>query len=110
MALLIEAPETIHLIDEVSKLTGESAETVITVAVREQLALLDEVDAEVQRRAEIYALVKELGTALRETGIPTVDHGELLYDENGLPREGDLSEYELRFYFPGRYTRSEDTD
>jgi hypothetical protein len=36
-----------------------------------------------------------------------VDHGELLYDENGLPREGELTEYELRFYFPERYTPPE---
>jgi hypothetical protein len=30
---------------------------------------------EAQRRAEVYALVKELGAAIRETGITSVDHG-----------------------------------
>jgi hypothetical protein len=65
---------------------------------------------EAQRRADVYALVKELGAAFREAGITSVDHGELLYDENGLPREGELSEYELRFYYPERYTLPEDVD
>ncbi len=33
----------------------------------------------------------------------SVDHGELLYGEDGLPREGELSEVELEFHFPERY-------
>jgi hypothetical protein len=66
--------------------------------------------AEAQRRADVYALVKELGAAFRDAGITSVDHGELLYDENGLPREGELSEYELRFYNSERYTLPEDVD
>jgi hypothetical protein len=72
--------------------------------------LRDEVEAELKRRAEVYALVNELGAMFREAGIPSVDHGALLYDENGLPREGELMEYELRFYFPEHYTLPEDVD
>jgi hypothetical protein len=64
----------------------------------------DDVEAELKRRAKVYALVKELGAMFQEAGIPSVDHGEWLDDENGVPWEGELSEYEPRFYFPERYT------
>ncbi|MDQ3226822.1 MAG: type II toxin-antitoxin system VapB family antitoxin [Chloroflexota bacterium] len=67
-------------------MTGESAETIVQVAVREQLALLDEVEAEVQRRAEVYALVKSRQASFKEHPEAAVDHGELLYGEDGLPR------------------------
>lgn len=104
----IESPETLHLIEQISKITGESVETVVAVAVRENLDLLNE--AEAQLRTEVYVLVKELGAAFREAGIASIDHGELLYGEDGLPREGELTEYELRFYFPERYTLPESMD
>lgn len=104
MVLIIESPETLDVIDQISKTTGERAETVVALAVRGRLALLDDAEAELQRRMEIYVLVKELGGAFRAAGMTSVDHGELLYDENGLPREGELTEYELRFLFPERYT------
>ena len=110
MALIIDSPETLEVIDQISKITGESPETVVAAAVRERLALLDEAEAELERRKEIYALVKELGAMFREAGITSVDHGELLYDESGLPREGELTDYELRFYYPERYTHPEDMD
>ena len=110
MALQIQSPETLRLVEELAQLTGESAETVVAAAAREKLALLDEAVAEMQRRAEVYALVKELGVAYRDAGITSVDHDELLYDENGLPREGNLSEYELRFYVPEHYTLPEVND
>jgi hypothetical protein len=110
MMLTIASPATLEIIDRISHITGESAETAVAVAVREHMAFLDEVDAELERRRDIYALVKELGAAFREAGIPAVDIGELLYDERGLPREGELTEYELRFYFPERYAHPEDGD
>ena len=110
MVIIIESPDTLEVIEQISRISGESAETVVAAAVREQLALLDEAEAELQRRAEVYALVKELGAMFREAGITSVDHGELLYDENGLPREGELTDFELRFYFPERYTLPEDVD
>lgn len=100
-----------HAIDRrAARRTGDGAETVVAVAVRERLELLDEAEAEAQRWREVNALVKDRGAAFREAGITSVDHGELLYDENGLPREGEFSEFELRFYYPERYTLSEDLD
>lgn len=85
MALQLEAPETIRIIEDLARRTGESDETAVHVAVLERLARL-RTPEEAKRRAEGYALVKELGAMFRETPDLVTDHGELLYDEVGLPR------------------------
>lgn len=46
MAINIESPEVLALIEEISKITGEDAETVVQVAVREQLERLDAKETE----------------------------------------------------------------
>jgi hypothetical protein len=43
-------------------------------------------EEEAQRREEIYALVHEMATMIKESGVPLEDPGELLYGEDGLPR------------------------
>jgi hypothetical protein len=86
MAFQIEAPETIRLIEELSRRTGESAESAVEVAVRERLARLRTPEEEAERRARVYALVHELATMIKESGVPLEDPGELLYGEDGLPR------------------------
>jgi hypothetical protein len=110
MVLLIEAPETIRVIEELSRRTGRTLEREVDIAVRERLARLRTPEEEDERRARVYEAVKQLQTAVKESGVSVPDHGELLYDENGLPREGELSEIELKFYFPERYTPSEDIE
>ena len=60
MALQIEAPETIRVIQELARRTGQSEERVVDVAVRERLARLRTPEEEAERRARVYALVKEL--------------------------------------------------
>jgi hypothetical protein len=86
MALQIEAPGTIRKIEELARRTGKSVETAVENAVRAELDRLQEAEEDEQRRAEIYALMKELGAFFRETPDLITDPGELLYDENGLPR------------------------
>jgi hypothetical protein len=86
MALQIEAPETIRLVEELSRRTGEGVETVVRVAVPERLARLRIPEEEEERRAEIYALVHELAGYFREAPELITDHGELLYGKDGLPR------------------------
>lgn len=86
MALQIEAPQTIRLVEELARRTGKSAETVVENAVQAEFDRLQEFEEEAQRRAEIYALVKELGDLFRETPDLVTDPAELLYDENGLPK------------------------
>ena len=86
MALQIEAPETIRLIEDLSRRTGEGTETVVRVAVQERLARLRTPEEEAERRARVYAIVKDLQARFKESGQPLIDHGDLLYDEDGLPR------------------------
>ena len=86
MAIQIEAPETIRLIEDLSRRTGESDETAVHVAVQERLARLRTPEEEAQRREEVYALVHEMATMIKESGVPLEDPGELLYGEDGLPR------------------------
>ena len=86
MALQIEAPESIRLVEELARRTGEGAETVVQVALQERLARLRTPEEEAERRARVYALVKELATSIKESGVPLEDPGELLYGEDGLPR------------------------
>jgi len=105
MSTPIGASRIARLIEELTRLTGERPETAAEVALRERLHRLETPEAKEKRRAELQALVDSLAARVKASGLPLVDHGELLYDENGLPREGELSEIELRFYFPERYTR-----
>ena len=85
MAPQIEAPETIRLVEELARRTGEGAETVVQVALREQLARL-RTPEEAEQRARVYALVHNLAAAIKESGVPLEDPDELLYGEDGLPR------------------------
>ena len=86
MALQIEAPETIQLIEDLSRRTGEDVETVVQVALRERIARLPTPEQEAERQTEVYALVKQLQTIVKESGVPIEDPGELLYGDDGLPR------------------------
>ena len=86
MALQIEAPETIRLVEELARRTGEGAETVVQVALQERLARLRTPEEDAERRARVYALVHELATSIKESGVPLEDPDDLLYGEDGLPR------------------------
>lgn len=86
MVIQIAEPETIQLIETVARITGESAETAVGVALRERLERLQIPEAREKRRAELQALADSLAARFRESGMPPVDHGELLYGEDGLPR------------------------
>lgn len=86
MALRIEAAGTIQLIEELSRRTGERAETVVEVALRERLARLRTPAEEADRRAKVYAHVVALQEAFSRHPEALVDHDELLYGEDGMPK------------------------
>ena len=84
MGLNIKNEETHRLVQELAKLTGESMTAAVTEAVRERL---DRV-----RRARgacladrLVAIGKDCAAHLKEP-FRSADHGDLLYDERGLPR------------------------
>lgn len=84
MALNIKNKETQKLARELAKLTGESMTAAVTEAVRERL---DRVRREhgTGLAERLVKIGKDCAAHLREP-FRSVDHGELLYDEKGLPR------------------------
>jgi antitoxin VapB len=84
MALNIKNEETQKLAQELAKLTGESMTAAVTEAVRERL---DRVRGEhgVGLADRLLKIGEDCAAHLREP-FRSVDHGELLYDEKGLPR------------------------
>jgi antitoxin VapB len=85
MAMNIKNPETERLAHELAKVTGESLTAAITEALRERLA------RERKRRGDPdfverwVAIGKECAPLWKEPYRST-EHGDLLYDEKGLPK------------------------
>ena len=85
MSLNINDTETCRLADELARLTGETMTSAVTVALRERLE-------RERRKRDANLLAQELHTigqrcaALLAPGPAAVEHGDMLYDERGLPK------------------------
>jgi antitoxin VapB len=85
MRLNIRNPEAHELATELARLTGESMTKAVTEAIRERL------ERERRRRgaqdlsAELLAIGRRCAAHMRPP-IHSSDHGDLLYDEQGLPK------------------------
>ncbi len=84
MSLNIKNDETYRLTQELSKLTGESLTTAVTVAVRERLERLRSVEGDT-RYERLMAIAREAAPRFKEPWL-SIDHGDLLYGEDGLPK------------------------
>ena len=85
MSLNIKNNETCRLAEELARLTGETKTGAITQALRERLereSRRRSVDARVR---ELHAIGQRCASLLTD-GPPAVAHGDVLYDEYGLPR------------------------
>ncbi len=84
MAMNIKNPETQRLAQELAALTGESLTAAITLALRERLERL-----RCERHHGLAEHLVEIGRncalRLREP-FRSTGHGDLLYDDRGLPR------------------------
>ena len=85
MSLNIKNEETCRLAGELARLTGETMTGAITLALRERLEREKRERSVEERLRRMRATAKQCAELLREGG-PPVDHGELLYDERGLPK------------------------
>lgn len=84
MGLNIKNEETYRLVVELARLTGETMTAAVTEAVRERLDRIRlEHDGCLADR--LLAIGKDCAARLKEP-FRTADHGDLLYDERGLPR------------------------
>ncbi len=97
--LEIVNPKILRLVTEISERTGEDAEAVIETALLERLERLpktpraagkDHLDADQARWERVDALIRDMQKRYKESGVKLPDHADLLYDENGLPREGEI--------------------
>ena len=86
MSLSIKNAETHALIRRLAELTGESMTTAITTAVRERLERLGPPEAEIRVRYAALLDISERAAPHMSADARNKDHGELLYDDKGLPR------------------------
>jgi antitoxin VapB len=84
MGLNIKNDEAHRLAEELARLTGESMTAAVTTAVRERLERIrrERGDSLAER---LVAIGKDCAPRLKEP-FRSADHGDLLYDERGLPR------------------------
>jgi antitoxin VapB len=84
MTMNIKNREAHRLTKELSKLTGESLTTAVIESVRERL---DRIRRE--RSGDLSTRLLEIGrdcAARLKEPYRTIDHGEMLYDDHGLPQ------------------------
>lgn len=84
MGLNIKSDEAHRLVKELAAVTGESLTEAVTEAVRERLERLRRERAK-GLADRLLAIGRDCAAHLKEP-FRSVDHGDLLYDERGLPR------------------------
>ena len=85
MSLNIKNDETCSLASELARLTGETMTGAITVALRERLER-EQRSRNIETRARRPRAIAERCAALMVPGPSAIEHGELLYDDRGLPK------------------------
>ena len=86
MSLNVKNPEAHALAARLAQKTGETLTEAVTVALRERLERLERTaEFDEERYQALRALVKG-SRQLWSESLLAVDHGELLYDERGLPK------------------------
>jgi antitoxin VapB len=83
MSLNIKNEEAHRLAQELAKITGESMTVAVSEAIRERLERVRSSQKEMAER--IMAIAKECGPLWKEP-YRSIDHGDLLYDEKGMPK------------------------
>jgi antitoxin VapB len=86
MALNIKNEETCELVQELAQLTGENMTEAITNAVRERLERAKHRKKVEEGMAEKLMRIARESAPLWKEPFKSTPHGELLYDEKGLPK------------------------
>lgn len=82
MSLNVKDPEAHRLAKAIAQATGHSMTRVVTEVLHERFAKMERHKGRA-RVAELLAIADRAAAHLKR---PHADHGELLYDENGLPK------------------------
>lgn len=83
MALNIKSDEAHRLARELAALTGESMSTAVAIALQERIDRLRRERNE-GMAGRLLAIGREAAPLFKEP-YRSLDHGDLLYDESGLP-------------------------
>jgi len=83
MALNIKNEETYRLAEQLAELTGENMTQAVTEALRERLDRLSQPRSGLADR--LLQIGRDCAGRLKQP-FRSIDHGDLLYDEKGLPR------------------------
>jgi len=84
MSLNIKNKEAHKLAQQLAKFTGESMTVAVTEAVRERLERVRR-ERGVALSDRLLEIGKDCAARLKEP-FRSIDHGDLLYDEKGLPQ------------------------
>ena len=84
MSLNIKNEEAHRLAHQLAALTGESMATAVTESLRQRLLRVQS-GYGASRAERLLALGRDCASRLKEP-FSSIDHGDLLYDERGLPR------------------------
>ena len=85
MGLNIKNEETCRLAADLARLTGETMTGAITVALQERLEREKRLRGADVRAQKLRAIAERCAKLLGP-GPSAVEHGDVLYDERGLPR------------------------
>ncbi len=85
MSINIKNEETCQLADELARLTGDTMTGAITVALRERLQR-ERNQRNAQATVQRLLAIGERCADMLGDGPSAVEHGELLYDDQGLPK------------------------
>ena len=86
VSLNIKSTEAVDLVRQLAAETGESLTAAVTTAVRERLLRVRQDGGDAADRARrLHAIAQDAAGRWTEPYRST-DHGDLLYDDSGLPR------------------------
>jgi antitoxin VapB len=85
MSLNIKDEKTHRMARQLAKLTGESMTAAVGLAVQERLERVRNDRTPGSMAERIMKIARETGPLWKEP-YRSIDHGDLLYDENGLPK------------------------
>ena len=85
MSFKPESDEILQLAGELANLTGETVDEAVTVALRERLERVKH-ERSVEERLQALRAISERTAKMLRDGPSAVEHGDLLYDERGLPK------------------------
>jgi len=86
MSLNIKNKDAHKLAQQLARLTGESLTEAVTEAVRERLKRVQNKDKHAARRSDrLLEIGRDCALHLKKP-FRSTDHGDLLYDEKGLPK------------------------